>query len=190
MNVYRQSLPSSCWKCYLTSRWYFCRRLKYFVWLVILLVIVNTSDLLSQIFQGCFIWNGPMHVKQPWSCRATNQNKARTMCIAFDIYFAFSSPNETWWCHQMGTFSALLAICAWNSPVTGEFLHKGQWRGALRFSLICVSINCCVNNRQAGDLRRHRAHYDVILMMWGACSMGVKSSGSPFHIIDLWCVTV
>ena len=27
----------------------------------------------------------------------------------------------TWWCHQMETFSALLAFCAGNSPVTGEF---------------------------------------------------------------------
>ena len=27
----------------------------------------------------------------------------------------------TWWRHQMETFSALLAICAGNSPVTGEF---------------------------------------------------------------------
>ena len=27
----------------------------------------------------------------------------------------------TWWRHQMVTFSALLAICAGNSPVTGEF---------------------------------------------------------------------
>ena len=27
----------------------------------------------------------------------------------------------TWWHHQMETFSALLAICAGNSPVTGEF---------------------------------------------------------------------
>ena len=26
-----------------------------------------------------------------------------------------------WWCHQMETFSALLAICAGNSPVSGEF---------------------------------------------------------------------
>ena len=32
------------------------------------------------------------------------------------------------------------------------------------FSLICVWINCWVNNREAGDLRRHRAHYDVIVM--------------------------
>ena len=29
--------------------------------------------------------------------------------------------NNSWWRHQMGTFSALLAICAGNSPVTGEF---------------------------------------------------------------------
>ena len=32
------------------------------------------------------------------------------------------------------------------------------------FSLICVWINCWVNNREAGDLRRYRAHYDVIVM--------------------------
>ena len=29
--------------------------------------------------------------------------------------------NCTWWRHQMETFSALLAICAGNSPVPGEF---------------------------------------------------------------------
>ena len=37
---------------------------------------------------------------------------------------------------------------------------KGQWRGALIFSLIFVYIK----NGEAGDLRRHRAHYDVIVM--------------------------
>ena len=42
--------------------------------------------------------------------------------------------------------------------------RKGPWRGALMFSLICTCINCWVNNRQAGDLRRHRARYDVIVM--------------------------
>ena len=34
------------------------------------------------------------------------------------------------------------------------------------FYLICASINGWVNNRKAGDLRRHRAHYDVIVMIW------------------------
>ena len=46
-----------------------------------------------------------------------------------------------------------------NSP------HKGQWRGALKFSLICAWINDWVNNREAGDLRRHRDHYDVTVMI-------------------------
>ena len=30
-------------------------------------------------------------------------------------------PSYTWWRHQMETFSAILALCAENSPVTGEF---------------------------------------------------------------------
>ena len=52
-----------------------------------------------------------------------------------------------------------------NSPVTGEFFsHKGRWRRALVFSLICVWINGWVNNREAGDLWRYHAHYDVIVM--------------------------
>ena len=48
------------------------------------------------------------------------------------------------------------------SPVNSP--HKGQWRGALMFSLICVWINGWVNNREAGDLRRYRAHYNVTVM--------------------------
>ena len=45
-----------------------------------------------------------------------------------------------------------------NSP------HKGQWRGALLFTLICARINGWVNHREAGDLRRHRGHNDVNVM--------------------------
>ena len=48
------------------------------------------------------------------------------------------------------------------SPVNSP--HKGKWRGALMFSLICGWINDWVNNREAGDLRRYRVHYDVRLM--------------------------
>ena len=58
----------------------------------------------------------------------------------------------------------MLAPCAGNSSVPGEFPHKGQWRRALMFSLICARINGWVNNGEAGDSRRHRAHYDVIVM--------------------------
>ena len=51
------------------------------------------------------------------------------------------------------------------SPV--NFPHKGQWRGALMFSLIYAWINDWVNNREAGDLRRQHGHYDVIVMLCG-----------------------
>ena len=44
--------------------------------------------------------------------------------------------------------------------------NKGQWRGTLMFSLICAWINCWANNREAGDLRRHQAQYDVTVMPW------------------------
>ena len=46
-----------------------------------------------------------------------------------------------------------------NSP------HQGQWRGALMFSLIFAWMNGWVNNRDASDSRRHRAHYDVTVMI-------------------------
>ena len=59
------------------------------------------------------------------------------------------------WRHQMETFSALLAICAGNSSVP------------VMFSLICIWINRWVNNGEADDLRRYRAHYDVIVMFIG-----------------------
>ena len=77
--------------------------------------------------------------------------------------------------HQMER--ALLALCAGNSPVTGEFPHKGQWRGALMFSLIHAWINDSVNNREAGDLTRYRAHYEV----------NVMTTLSTLYIIQLIC---
>ena len=49
------------------------------------------------------------------------------------------------------------------SPVNSP--HKGQWHRALMFSLICVWINGWVNYRGVGDLRRHRAYHDAIVMI-------------------------
>ena len=68
---------------------------------------------------------------------------------------------------QMETYSALLVFCEGNSPVHRSPFnshHKGHWRGALMFSLICAWTNGWANHRDAGDVRRHRAHYDVTLM--------------------------
>ena len=56
-------------------------------------------------------------------------------------------------------------------PLCGEFIGP-RWipstnardAGLLMFSLICAWINGSVSNREAGDLRRHRIHYDVTIM--------------------------
>ena len=64
-----------------------------------------------------------------------------------------------------GNIFALLAICAGNSPVPGEFpAQRPVMRSFDFYSLICTRINGWVNNGEAGDLTRHRAHYDVIVM--------------------------
>ena len=49
------------------------------------------------------------------------------------------------------------------SPVNSP--HKGLWRGALMLSLIWAWISGWINNREAGNLRRLLAHYDVIVMV-------------------------
>ena len=57
-------------------------------------------------------------------------------------------------------------------PLCGEFTGhrwiplKCQWHEALMFSLICAWTNSWVHNREAGDLRHRRAHYDVTVMYW------------------------
>ena len=72
----------------------------------------------------------------------------------------------SWWRHQMETFSALLAICAGNSPVSGEFPAERPVTRSFDVFFICVWINSWVNNRETGNLRRHRTHYDVTAMVY------------------------
>ena len=85
---------------------------------------------------------------------------------SFARHASLALRKTPWWRHQMKTFSALLALFVWwihrssvNSP------HKGQWRGALMFSLICAWIIRWVNNSEVGDLRRHRAHYEAYICL-------------------------
>ena len=118
--------------------------------------------------------SGPTAVSR-WLCmflwftvniRHSRSNHA-VVCLSFHAMAGRAAMNAgwPWWRHQMETFSALLALCAGNSPGPVNSPHKGQWCGALMFSLICAWINGWVNNRKAGDLRRHRAHYAVTVMV-------------------------
>ena len=95
------------------------------------------------------LWTGNSVGKSKWNHSLQNP-KNYTKCIM--------NIRGTWWRHQMETFVREIH----RSPV--NFPHKGQWRGALMFSLIYAWINDWVNNREAGDLRRQHGHYDVIVM--------------------------
>ena len=75
----------------------------------------------------------------------------------------------------METFTALLALCAGNSPATGEFPAQRPVTRSFDVFYDLRLNNDWVNNREAGDLRRYRGHYDVIVM----------SSGYP---LQLCCV--
>ena len=77
------------------------------------------------------------------------------------VCFQDYSTVVKWRRHWMETSSTSLALSAGNSPVTGEFPSQ---RPALMVSLIWAWTNGWVINRDAVDLRRHRAHYDVTVM--------------------------
>ena len=63
----------------------------------------------------------------------------------------------------METFSALLALCVGNSPLTGEFpLQRPVTRSFDVFLRLKKRLS---KQCEAGDLRRNRAHYDVIVML-------------------------
>ena len=70
------------------------------------------------------------------------------------------------------------------SPVNSP--HKGQWRGALMFSLIWAWTNRCVNNREAGNLWHHRAHYDGAVMRWKFRSSNPPISELASRHISCW----
>ena len=74
------------------------------------------------------------------------------------------------WKHFPRYWPFVWGIHRWpvNSP------HKGQWHWALMFSLICIWINAWANNREAGDLRHHHAHYDIIVIFLTNIHKGVS----------------
>ena len=84
----------------------------------------------------------------------------------------------------METFSALLAICAGNSPVPGEFPTQRPVTRSFDvfFDLRPNKRLYWVNNDEAGDLRRHWAHYDVIVMLRRQC---FNSKGIALYLFQL-----
>ena len=94
----------------------------------------------------------------------------------------------SWWRHQMEKFSALLTICVENSPVSGEFPAQRPVTCSFDVFFDLRLINRWVNNGEAGDLRRYRAHYDVILMHLMRLWFGSMSGGTTMLTSSKCCV--
>ena len=83
-----------------------------------------------------------------------------------------------------GNIFRVLAICAGNSPVPGEFPAHRPVTGSLMISLIYVWMNGWVNTGEAGDMRRYRAHYDVIVMHFTALGLMDSPIGLAGYIME------
>ena len=150
--------------------------------LIVLMRVVLMTPLIPQPIKHDNAYSTAVTKVQHWSGFELTRD---TPCLALTASHGTSVLSlakawaRIWWRHQMETFSALLDLWAGNSPVNSP--HKGQWRGALMFSLICAWINGWVNNREAGYLRRHRTHYDVIVMIYGYFSASCEKK--MWHIL-------
>ena len=134
-NISSLRITSSLWGESTDDRWIFPTKVQWGVSRCHDTVIRMIKSWRSIVISTCTWWN------------LNPQNTSK--CDKYMRQYV-SSPLTTWWRYLMETFSALL--------------HKRQWHGAFMFSLICVRINGWVNNCEAGDLRRYRAHYDVTIM--------------------------
>ena len=68
----------------------------------------------------------------PWMCRIK--------VVSFHGKWLQLRALSPWWHHQMETFSALLSICAENSPITGEFpSSRTVTRGFDVFFHLCLN---------------------------------------------------
>ena len=111
-----------------------------------------------------------------------------TRSISCLSYISVYTCRESWhddvikWKHFPRYWSFVRGIH--RSPVNSP--HKDQWRGALMFCLICVWINGWVNNREAGDLRRYRAHYDVTVMTYRMSSDRCMPWTQTYDCLWLW----
>ena len=96
------------------------------------------------------------------------------------VQYSFVIPPifNTWWRHQMENVSRHWPFVRGIHRSSVNSPRKGQRRGALMLFLISDWINIWVNNREAGDLRRHRAHCDVIY--------GLPFASSKHYDIKIW----
>ena len=95
--------------------------------------LLASSENSSRKFTTCNQFSG-----QHWAAMSEKINEYSIVHICSPSHCPFA---PAWWSHQMETFSALLAFCAGNSPVTGEFPAQRPVTRSFDISLICAWIN-------------------------------------------------
>ena len=150
------------------------------VWLFIYYVVVFFMYKIQRqiIWNWCCPWwisliqniwnNGESLYLKRWSL-FWNHTKASGFphlcsCIWLTTGTLLVEQQKSSWRHQMEASSALLAICAGNSSVTGEFrAQKPVTRIFDVFFDLC--LNKWLSKQSQGDLRCHHAHYDITVMI-------------------------
>ena len=131
-------------------------------------IVINSLACIQHATKRCVTCGSH---SQSWSARETPHHFKDQRSVQITTTFRYTHGHHILF-HQPSNhddvikwiFSVLQAICAGNSPVTGEFPAQRPVTQSFDVFLICASINVWVNNREAGDWRRHCAHCDVTAM--------------------------
>ena len=131
----------------------------------------------------CWVWLHPIIISKP------GPNIYHLYCclcyITYIVLFVFQVyHHDVKWKH----------FPRYRPFVCGEFTghrwipRKGQWRRALLLFFMGAWINGWVNDREAGNLRRQRAHYDVTVMCasWDLCTRCVFCWGLLWKFVKLF----
>ena len=89
-------------------------------------------------------------------------------------------PGISWWRHQMETFSALLAICAGNSPVHGEFPAQRSTTRSF-YASFDIRPNKRLSKQSWGWWFETPSR-----PLWRHCNDSVASSYAPSDLCGIW----
>ena len=125
----------------------------------------NNSSTSNMICQKPFLCNSIFGLCRPWwrqqmETFAALLDRCIPLTKATDACFLWSAPEQT---IEKTIETLVIWDAMWGKPpVTGGF--PSQRPVTRSFDAFFDLTNDCANNRDAGDLRRHRAHYDVTVM--------------------------
>ena len=111
------------------------------------------------------------------------QESNKSLFVTYWTKLLVLKPENSWRIMvtpSIGNIFRVTGLCEGNPPITGGFR---------RFCLICTWTNGWANNIDAGDLRRHRVHYDVtaiwllpwVMYMYVFCGFKVGFTYCCYH---------